>query len=185
MPFESSLPLVVTCLLGATGVVCVWLRVPSRGLLAGAAVLGITGVGAFVADCLVETDREHLRALFPRLAHAAERRDIDTVMAALDPDLHPLRAEAETLLKHVQPTEVAITRIDLTIDPTSTPPKAVANLIVRVTGTIIDQNTPGTVLMGVKVLLHKKHGRWLVEDVEGEPFRPGQREHLPEESHSH
>jgi hypothetical protein len=32
------------------------------------------------------------------------------------------------------------------------------------------------VLAGVKVLLHKKNGQWLVKDAEGEPIRPGQRE---------
>jgi hypothetical protein len=42
-----------------------------------------------------------------------------------------------------------------------------------VTGNVIDKSTPGTVLAGVKVLLHKKDGQWLVKDAEGEPVRPG------------
>jgi hypothetical protein len=49
----------------------------------------------------------------------------------------------------------------------------VAKLIVRVTGNVIDKGTPGTVLAGVKVLLHKKDGQWLVKDAEGEQVRPG------------
>jgi hypothetical protein len=43
----------------------------------------------------------------------------------------------------------------------------------RVTGNVIDKGTPGTVLAGVKVVLHKKDGQWLVKDAEGEPIRPG------------
>jgi len=50
----------------------------------------------------------------------------------------------------------------------------VASLIVRVTGNVIDKGTPGNLLAGVKVLLHKKDGKWLVKDAEGEQVRPGQ-----------
>jgi hypothetical protein len=173
MPFEFSLPLVVACLLGAAGVFFIWLRVQSRWLLAVAALLGMAGVGAFVADSLVQTNREYLLELFPRLARAAERQEISTIMAALDPDLRPLREEAEKVLRQVKPTEVAITSVDVAVDPAKSPPEAVAKLIVRVTGNVIDEGTPGTVLAGVKVLLHKKAGRWLVKDAEGEQVRRG------------
>jgi hypothetical protein len=173
MPFESSLPLVVACLLGAVIGFFVWLRVQTRWLLAVATLLAVVGVGCFVADRVIETDREYLLALFPRLARAAERQEVSTIMAALDPDLRPLREEAEKVLKQVRPTEVAITSVDVAVEPAKMPPKAVANLIVRVTGNVIDKGTPGTVLVGVKVLLHKKHGRWLVKDAEGEQVRPG------------
>ena len=174
MPFESSLPLVVACLLGAVVALFAWLRVQARGLLVGAALLAMAGAGAFVADSLVETDREYLLALFPRLARAAEKQDTATIMAALDPDLRPLRDEAERVLKQVRPTEVVITKCDVAVEPAKKPPEAVANLIVRVTGNVIDKGTPSTVLAGVKVLLHKKSGQWLVKDAEGEQVRPGQ-----------
>ena len=173
MPFESSLPLIVTCLLGAGGVVAIWLRMQSWGLLALAAVLAITAIGAGVADYLVVTDRECLLGLFSRLADAAERHDSATLIAALDPDLRPLRDEVESVLKHVRPSEVAITRIDVSVDPDAKPPQAVAGLIVRVTGNVIDKGTAGTVLAGAKVLLHKQGGQWLVKDAEAEQVRPG------------
>jgi hypothetical protein len=173
MLFESSLPLVVACLFGAVGSFSVWLRLQTRWLLAVALLLAAAGVGCFSVDWLVETDGEHLQALFPRLARAAEKQDLGTIMAALDPNLRPLRDEAEKVLKQVRPTEVAITSVDVVVEPAKKPPEAVANLIVRVTGNVIDKGTPGTVLAGVKVLLHKKNGQWLVKDAEGEPVRPG------------
>jgi hypothetical protein len=176
MPFESSLPLVVACLIGAVGICFIGLRVQSRRLLALAAFFAVAAAGAFVADALVETDREYLLALFPRLARAAERQDVSTIMAALDPDLRPLRQEAEKVLKQVRPTEVAITSVAVAVEPAKRPPEAVANLIVRVTGGVIDKGTPATVLAGVKVVLHKKNGQWLVQDAEGEQVRPGRRE---------
>jgi hypothetical protein len=174
MPFESSLPLVVACLLGAAVGFFVWLRVQTSLLLAAAILLAAVGVGCFVADLLVETDREYVLALFPRLALAAEKQDMATITAALDPDLRPLREEAERVLKQVRPTEVVITKCEVAVKPAKKPPEAVANLIVRVTGNVIDKGTPGHVLAGVKVLLHKKGGQWLVKDAEGEQVRPGQ-----------
>ena len=75
MPFESSLPLVVTCLLGAVIGFFVWLGVQNRWLLAVAILLAAAGVGSFAVDWAVETDREYLLALFPRLARAAERQE--------------------------------------------------------------------------------------------------------------
>lgn len=174
MPFESSLPLVAACLLGAVVVFFIWTRVQARWLLAGTAALAIAGIAAFVADSLVVTDREYLLALFPRLAHAAEKQDVATIVAALDPDLRPLRDEAERVFKQVRPTEVLITSIDVAVDPARKPPEAVAKLIVRVTGNVIDKSTPGTVLAGLKVLLRKKDGQWLVKDAEGEQVKPGQ-----------
>lgn len=174
MPFESSLPVVVACLLGAVAAFFIWMRVQARWLLAATVLLAIFGVAVFVADSFVVTDREYLLALFPRLARAAEKQDVSAIMAALDPDLRPLRDEAERVLKQVRPTEVLITSIDVAVDPAKKPPEAVAKLIVRVTGNVIDKSTPGTVLAGVRVLLHKKNGEWLVQDAEGEQVKPGQ-----------
>lgn len=174
MPFESSLPLVAACLLGAVVVFFIWTRVQARWLLAGAAALAIAGMAAFVADSLVVTDREYLWMLFPRLARAAEKQDVATIVAAVDPDLRPLRDAAERVLKQVRPTEVLITSIDVAVDSAKKPPTAVAKLIVRVTGNVIDKTTSGTVLAGVRVLLHKKDGQWLVKDAEGEQVKPGQ-----------
>jgi len=97
-----------------------------------------------------------------------------TIIAALDPNLRPLRDEAARVLKQVRPTEVVITKCDVAVDPAKKPPEAIAHLIVRANGNVIDKGTPGTVLAGVKVLLHKKDGQWLVNDAEGEQIKPGQ-----------
>jgi len=173
MPFESTTPLVVSCLLAAVVALVAWLRMQAGWLLAIAALLAIGGAAVFVADRLVITDREYLLELFPRLARAAERQDVAEIMAALDPELQPLRDEAGRALRQVRPTEVVITKCDVAVDAGRTPPEAVVDLIVRVTGNVIDKGTPGTVLAGVKVVLHKKGDAWLVRDAEAVPIRPG------------
>jgi len=75
----------------------------------------------------------------------------------------------------VRPTEVAITKCDVVVEPAKKPPEANANLIVRVTGNVIDKATQGTVLTGVKVMLHKKDGLRLTTiavELDHEPLIP-------------
>lgn len=173
MPFESSLPLVAAAVACAAGALAAWTRMPARGWLVAAGLATLVAVACGAADWLVETDREHLRRLFPRLAAAAERQDAATIIAALDPELRSLRAEAEKALAEVRPTEVAITRLEIAVDRGRNPAQASADMIVRVTGNVIDKSTPGTVLVGVKATLRKQGGRWLVTDAEAETARPG------------
>jgi hypothetical protein len=89
MPYESSLPLVFACIVLAAISIFAWLTTTARPWLIIALVSATAGIAAIVADRLVETDREQLQGLFPCLAAAAERQDIDTILASLDPELSP------------------------------------------------------------------------------------------------
>jgi hypothetical protein len=173
MPFESSLPLVLASVGAAVAALFVWLRYQRPWILVAAAVLALAGVAAFVADRLVVTDRETLLELFPRLARAAEAQDLPTIMAALDPELRSLRDEAGRVLEQVRPKDVVITKMEIRLDSAARPPEAVADLIVRVTGNVIDRGAPGTVAVAATVMLHKKNGVWLIKDAEAGPLTPG------------
>lgn len=173
LPYESSLPIVLANLALAAIALGAWLKTQARSWLVIAFITLSAALAVFVADRLVETDREHLRALFPRLAAAAERQDIDSILASLDPDLRPLRADAERVLKQVRPTEVSITKLDVSL---ASPETANVDLIVRVTGNILDKGTRGTTITGLRVTLVKKGRTWLVTDAEVQkPVRAGQR----------
>jgi|GEM_PF-1866934 len=174
MPFEDSPPFVIACLIGAAITGFIWLRGQPRWSLAATVVLVLAGVGAFLVDQLVLTDREHLRNLFPRLASAAQKQDVETIYESLDPELRPLREAAEQVLERVRPTEVLITKLHVSVDTAKRPLQATAAMIVRVTGEVIEKGNQGTVLAGVKVLLHKKDGVWLIKDAEVEKAKPGQ-----------
>lgn len=173
MPFESSLPLVV--ILGAAAVACGWaaLAQGSRGFLAAAILAGTAAAGCLLADLAVETDREQIALLLPRLAEAAERGEIETILAAVAPERRPLREEAEQVVRQVQPTEVEITRLEIVIEPGADPPAATADLIVRVTGNVVDRGAQGTAIAAVLVRLEKRGGEWLVVDAEESRIRPG------------
>jgi hypothetical protein len=173
-PFESSLPIAIACGVAAAIAAFVWTRAPSRLWLAVAVISIIAGGAALLADRFVETDHEFLEAMFPRLAAAAERQEIDAILAAIDPDIRPVREEARRVLAQIKPKEVRITRLKVDVDAAKHPPEAVADLIVRVTGNLIEPAAgQGTGLAEVRVLLHKKNGTWLVRDAEAEQARPG------------
>ena len=96
------------------------------------------------------------------------------IVAAVDPDLHPLRQEAEQVLKRVKPTQILITFLEVAVDATRNPPQAAADVVVRVAGNVIETGTPGEMLAEFRVLLHKKDGTWLIRDVEADRTRLGQ-----------
>lgn len=173
MPYESSAPLLLSGLSLAALSLFLWLRTQSRVWLILALLAASGGLGAFIADRLVETDREHLEALFPKLAAAAERHDLGPIIAVLDPELHALRAEAERAIKKVRPTEVRITKLDVLVDSDASPPAATASLIVRIAGHNQVAGGPGIAIVGVRVELKKKAGRWLIRDATVEPLRAG------------
>ena len=171
MPFESSTPLVIICLVAAAA--CGWYGIShgARGGLIAAAAAFTIGLVCFLADRAVVTDREFLEALFPRLAAAAERQDIDTLLAAIAPELRPLREEVAEIMNQVKPRDVKITRSEVTVSPSRQ--TATADIIVRVTGIIMDKATQGTGVAGVIVTLEKRDGRWLITDAEEKSLRPG------------
>ena len=174
MPFESSLPLVVASVLCGLIAASIWTRNQTMPLLAISVMCFLAALGFWITDRLVVTDREYLEDLFPRFAQAAEQQDIPTILAAVDPELHPLRQEAEQVLKRVKPTRILITYLDVAVDAAKSPPQATADVVVRVAGNTIEAGMPGDILAEFRVLLHKKDGAWLIRDVEGDRARLGQ-----------
>lgn len=173
-PFESSLPIVIACGVAAAIAAFVWTRVQTRGWLVAAGIGLTAGAAAFAADRWVVTDREQLVELFPRLARAAERQDVDAILAVIDPELRPVRDEAEDVLRRVKPTDVRITRLNVAVNRSQRPPEATVDMIVRVTGNLIEPAGQGTALADVRVQMHKKDGHWLVRDAEASQAKPGQ-----------
>jgi len=173
MPFDSSWPLVVASVPCGLAFAYLWTRHRTIPLLAVAVACFLAAIGLWIADRLVVTDREHLEDLFPRLAAAAERQDIPTIVAAVDPELHPLRQEAEQVLRRVKPTRILITYLDVFVDSARRPTEATAHLVVRVAGLAGEAGMPGDALAEFRVLLHKRDGTWLIRDVEADRARLG------------
>jgi hypothetical protein len=75
----------------------------------------------------------------------------------------------------VKPTEVRITRLKVVVDETKQPAEATADLIVRVTGTLLEPGAgQGSGLAEVHLRLRHANGTWLVYEAESDAARPGQ-----------
>ena len=171
VPFEDATWVAALCGLAAAGLGFAWLQTRHRVWLWGAIVAVAAGAGAVVADRLVVTDREFLEGWLPELATAFERRDLETIMAAVDPELHSLRDEARRLLEQVAPSEVTITALDVELTGGTERPSATADMIVRVTGNMMGPGSSGTAVVKAVTSLEKRGNRWLVTDCVAEPVR--------------
>lgn len=170
MPYEDSLPLLVACL--AVAALCAWLwRTMGQSAwlwLAGAAVC--TGVGVAAIDYRTVTEREYLEILLPELAYAVQQKDLPTLLAAIAPEVRPVREQAERAVRQLKPTSVVITKLEITVDEPAEPPAATAEMFVRVSGTMVGQEeTMGIVAATVSL---EKRDRWLVTDCVVKPAEP-------------
>lgn len=173
-PFESSLPIAIACAAAGGIAAFIWTKAGTRPWLVVAGLALVAGVAAALADRLVVTDRENLESLLPRLAAAAEREDVETILAAIDPAAQDVREEVRRVMAQVKPTEVRITRLKVEVDDAKQPPEARANLIVRVTGTLLEPGAgQGSGLAEVHLGLRKVRGTWLVIEAESDAARPG------------
>lgn len=167
IPFEQSTTAVLGLAILAITAGGWFLHSRSRPFAVACAVLAALAAAADLTDRLVVTDREVIQELLPSLAAAAQRRDAATVLAAIDPAIRPLRSEAQELLDRLRPEEIRITRLDVTVDRTTTPRTATADLLVRYVGDVGGPGGPATgqTIVPLALRLHKPAGVWLVTEA--------------------
>jgi hypothetical protein len=174
VPFDSSLPIVVgSAVVGAVSLL-LWSQSGQRGFgVLIAAAVAVAGL-AILCDWAVETDREQVERLFPRLAVAAEEGDVASILDTFDPAALPRRAEAERALREFHPEEVRVTRLDVTVTGPPDNRTARADLLVHVRGDAgaTDMAGPVSALIDLAVSLRKVEGRFLIVDFEPEQARP-------------
>ena len=167
MPYEDTLPLLALFLVITTFFFWLW---QSSGQYQWAIIaLTMFGVGCGVTtiDWLIETDKEQLELLLPVLAHAVEIKDIEVILDAIAPEKQPVREQAERVVRDVMPQQVLITRLKVDIQQGLVFSTAIANMLVRVTGSLGAGDTE-TIIVSVVVTLQKRN-RWLVTGCIVEP----------------
>ena len=170
MPTQDSLPLLIGCL--AAAAVCAWLwKMGGQAIWLGlASVAIVVGIAAATVDHLTITDREELELLLPRLARAVQEKDLSTLLAAIAPEVRPVRRQAEDAVKRIRPSQVVITKLEVEVDDHSEPSTAEAELLVRVSGQVAHQNE-ATGIVAATVTLEKRD-RWLITDCHVRPAEP-------------
>ena len=167
MPYEDTLPLLALFFVIAALFLWLWRSSGQYQWAAIAFLMCGTGCGAVAIDWLVVTDREQVEILLPALACAVERKDLELLFDAIAPEKQLVREQAEKAVRDVMPQQVRITRLEIDIQQGPVFPTAVANMLVRVTGSIGWSNVE-TGVVSVVVTLQKRN-RWLVTKCIVEP----------------
>lgn len=166
MPFENTFPLVAVASVAAVGSLLWWLQARERWIVVMATLAAALAGGVYLADELVETDREQLTTLLHRLAAAAEAGDLSTILAAIDPSASELRADAQRVFSRYEPSEARITKLFIEVDTAASPPTAAADLIVRATGRVDAGGTQASTLVGGMIEFRKQGEQWLIASFE-------------------
>ena len=170
MPEQDSLPVLVGCLVAAGFFAWLW-RMAGQAIWLGLALaVGAVGIAAATVDHLTITDREELELLLPRLAKAVQEKNLPTVLASIAPEVRPVQRQAEDAVKLFQPSQVVITKLEVEVDQTKAPLRAEAELLVRVSGRLAEQNE-ATGIVAATVTMEKRD-RWLVTDCVVRPAEP-------------
>jgi len=170
MPYEDSLPLLVACLVVAAVFTWLWRNVGQAVWMWLAVAAACSGFGVAAIDYRTVTEREYLEILLPELAYAVQQKDLQTLFVAIAPEVRPVREQAERAVKHLKPTSVVITKLEITVDETAEPPAATAEMFVRVSGMMVGhEETMGIVAATVSL---EKRERWLVTECVVKPAEP-------------
>ena len=162
MPYEDTLPLLVSLLLLASVFIWMWRSSGQYKWVIVALLICAAGCGVATIDFFTQTDREQVEFLLPDLAKAVEKKDLPTLLAAIAPEIRPVQEQAEKAVLEIKPRRVLITRLDVDVLYGREFPTAVADLLVRVTGRMVGREE-GVAIVSATVTLEKRN-HWLVTE---------------------
>ena len=168
---ENPWPVTIICGILALGLIFAWFQVRHFLIALAALITLLIGLSAQVVDRLVVTDREQLEALFPRLAVAVEKGDVDTIIAAIDPAMRRVVAEARRDIQQYRPKSVTLTDQQTVVHEDRQPRTARVAIIARVVG-MPGASGGDAILIGVDVDLRKDGEQWLITDFDADRADP-------------
>ena len=170
MPYEDTLPLLASLLLLASVFIWIWRSSGQYQWAFIALLICAAGCGVAAIDFFIQTDREQVELLLPDLAKAVEKKDLETLLAAIAPERRPVQEQAKKAVLEVKLSHVLITRLNVDVLYDQRFPQAVADLLVRVTGKFVGREE-GTALVSAAVTLEKRK-RWVVTECIVKPADP-------------
>ena len=162
MPYEDTLPLLASLLLLASVFIWMWRTSGQYQWVIAALLVCAAGCGVATIDFFIQTDREQVELLLPELAKAVEKKDLETLLAAIAPEIRPVQEQAKKAVLEIKPRRVLITRLEVDLLYGQKFPTAVANLLVRVSGRMVGREE-GVAIVSATVTLEKRN-QWLVTE---------------------
>ncbi len=170
MPYEDTLPLLASLLLLTFFFTWIWRSSGQYQWAFIALLICAAGCGVAAIDFFIQTDREQVELLLPELAKAVEKKDLETLLAAIAPESRTVQEQAKKAVLEVKPSHVLITRLNVDVLYDQRFPRAVADLLVRVTGKFVGREE-GTAMVSATVTL-KKREQWVVTECIVKPADP-------------
>jgi hypothetical protein len=170
MPYEDTLPLLASLLLLTFFFTWIWRSSGQCQWAFIALLICAAGCGVAAIDFFIQTDREQVELLLPELAKAVEKKDLETLLAAIAPESRTVQEQAKKAVLEVKPSHVLITRLNVDVLYDQRFPRAVADLLVRVTGKFVGREE-GTAMVSATVTLEKRE-QWVVTECIVKPADP-------------
>ncbi len=166
---ESPLTIVVVSVLVDLALIAALIR-SGRGMILGLLGLSVlVSAGLLVAERMVVTDREAIRAAIDRIGDALVTNDLNKVLALLDPNATTLRERARGVLPQFNFKEASVGGdVKVVIQPAANPPTATAEFIGRFRLTAKHGGTLGydQAVDRIHFGLKKIDGQWLISEAE-------------------
>jgi ketosteroid isomerase-like protein len=166
--FESPLAIVLVGLIIVAILGGGWVQTGRKPLLYAAVAAGTLAGLLLLAERLVVTDREAIRATLYKIAKEVENNDMDAVLTHVDSQADDVRRQAEQEFPKHHFDEVKITRIhEIAVNSKRKPPTAVVELNVVVVGTFENGALPNQQFPRfVIVTFREEDGQWRVSEYQ-------------------
>lgn len=170
--FEQPLIVLIVGAVVTLAIAAAWASTGKRWLLVPLSLAILLTIGGLVAERLIVTDREAIRATLVEIARDVESNDIQALIGHLYSGAPQLRAKAEAELPNYKFQSCRVTKVhNIDVDATVEPRSAVVEFNVKAEGTFKDGGFEygDTVLRWVQLqLVRERDGRWTVQNYRHE-----------------
>lgn len=171
---EDPLPIIVAVVL-IQFVLVVVLYQTGRGvvLVAMAAVL-VLGLVGLAIEWVVVTDRERVSDQLQELATAVERGDVQRVLASIDPQAAPVRADAQQYMDRFEIDSARLHLLSLHINQVTNPATARVRVRIAASGRDLRGQSPWErFVRTIELELREENERWVIHSYRLEPYQGG------------
>jgi hypothetical protein len=163
---ESPWPILLLGI-AAEAILAIALVRTGRGVLLWAMIgVGLVVVAGVVVERLVVTERERVAETINGAARAVEKGDLNGILSYVSPSAAATRAAAQQWHGSYEISEIKVRNLDVKINKLTSPPTALAEFNVLVTGRVKGgmMEYAGTQPGKVTLQLRLEGGRWLIAD---------------------
>ena len=165
---ENPWPVIVSGILLQILLAIAYFSLPKRAILIAMGVCAAATIGLVVLERFVTTPAEEVEQALLTLAATLETNDVAAVQEFIAPDAAGVRNAAQRHMPRYQINEVHIARdLEVKVDSTANPPKAVAKFTCRVNANDRKGELPyNNAILEFSITFRKVGDKWLVDEYD-------------------